>query len=65
VEGVGTAVAPTSGLTFCYTIWAIVAEAVAQMLARGLRPHVYRSVNLPDGEDFNARAEAAYRETGV
>jgi uncharacterized phosphosugar-binding protein len=65
VEGVDTAVAPTSGLAFCYTIWAIVAEAVAQMLARGLHPHVYRSVNLPDGEEFNARAEAAYRETGT
>jgi uncharacterized phosphosugar-binding protein len=35
------------------------------MIARGLHPHVYRSVNLPDGEEFNARAEVGYRETGV
>jgi len=65
VAGVDTAVAPTSGVAFCYIIWALVAEAVARMVARGLRPHVYRSVNLPDGEEFNARAEQAYRETGV
>jgi uncharacterized phosphosugar-binding protein len=65
VEGVDTGVAPTSGVAFCYIIWAIVSEAVAQMIARGLHPHVYRSVNLPDGEEFNARAEAGYRETGV
>jgi uncharacterized phosphosugar-binding protein len=65
VEGVDTGVAPTSGVAFCYIIWAIVAEAAAQMVARGLHPHVYRSVNLPDGEEFNARAVAAYRETGV
>ncbi len=65
VEGVGTAVAPTSGVTFCYIVWAIMAEAISQIQARGLAPHVYRSVNLPDGEEFNTRAEAAYRETGV
>jgi uncharacterized phosphosugar-binding protein len=65
VEGVDTGVAPTSGVAFCYIIWAVVAEAVARMRARGLHPHVYRSVNLPDGEQFNARAEAEYRETGV
>ncbi len=65
VEGVDTGVAPSSGLAFCYIIWAIVAEATAQMVARGLRPHVYRSINQPGGEEFNARAEAAYGETGV
>jgi uncharacterized phosphosugar-binding protein len=65
VEGVGTGVAPSSGVAFCYLIWAVTSEAVAQMLARGVEPHVYRSVNLPDGEAFNERAEAAYRETGA
>ncbi len=65
VEGLDTRVIPTSGLTFCYIIWALVAEVIAQVQARGLRPHVYRSVNLPDGEAFNARAEAEYRETGI
>jgi uncharacterized phosphosugar-binding protein len=65
VEGVDAKVAPTSGLTFCYIIWALVSEAVAQMTARNLKPHIYMSVNLPQGADFNARAEAAYRETGI
>jgi uncharacterized phosphosugar-binding protein len=65
VEGVDAKVAPTSGLTFCYIIWALVSEAVAQMAARGLKPHIYMSVNLPEGADFNARAEAEYRNTAV
>ncbi len=65
MEGVDTGVAPSSGVAFCYLIWALVSEAVTGMLARGLRPHIYRSVNLPDGEQFNLAAEAAYRETGV
>jgi len=65
VEGLDTAMAPTSGVAFCYIIWAVVAEAVARMLARGIQPHVYRSVNLPGGEEFNTHAEAAYRETGI
>lgn len=65
MEGLGTKAIPTSGLTFCYIIWALAAEAIAQMQARGLKPHVYRSVNLPDGEAYNARVEAEYRETGV
>jgi uncharacterized phosphosugar-binding protein len=65
IEGLGAKAIPTSGLTFCYIIWALTAEAIAQMLARGLKPHVYRSVNLPDGEEVNKQAEAEYRETGV
>jgi len=65
MEGVDTGVAPSSGVAFCYIIWALISEAVAGMLARGLTPHIYRSVNLPDGDAFNALAEAGYRETGV
>jgi len=65
MEGVDTGVAPSSGVAFCYIIWALVSEAVARMLARGLRPHIYRSINLPGGESFNLAAEAAYRETGI
>lgn len=65
VEGLDTKAIPTSGLAFCYIVWALTAEVISQLLARGLTPHVYRSVNLPDGEAFNARAEAEYRETGI
>ncbi len=61
MEGLFTRAIPTSGLAFCYIIWALAAEAIVQMQARGLAPHVYRSVNLPDGEEFNARAEAEYQ----
>ena len=65
VEGIDTGVAPTSGVAFCYIVWALVSEAVVRMLARGLEPHVYRSINLPDGDEFNRRSEVAYHETGL
>jgi len=65
IEGMDAKVAPTSGVTFCYIIWALTCEAVDQMLARGLKPHVYQSINRPGGEEFNARAEAEYEKTGV
>ena len=65
MEGVDTRVAPTSGVAFCFIIWALISEAVARMTSRGLKPHVYRSINLPGGAEFNARAEAEYRETGI
>ncbi len=65
MEGLDTKVAPTSGVTFCYIIWALTCEAVDQMLARGLKPHIYQSINRPGGEEFNARAEVEYEKTGV
>jgi uncharacterized phosphosugar-binding protein len=56
---------PTSGVALCYLLWAIAAQVIAELLSRGLTPHVYRSINTDGGEEFNARAEAEYRESGI
>ena len=64
VEGVDAPVGPTSGLGFVYIFWALVAEVVQRLAERGLKPHAYRSVNRPGGEEFNAAARAEYEKTG-
>ncbi len=63
--GLGTPVCPLSGLLNVAAVWALEAETIDALLRRGIRPAVYRSVNLPDGFAWNDRAEAQYRERGI
>ncbi len=65
VEGLDTRFGPTSGIAAAAIIWMLGAAVVEKLLARGLKPHVYKSVNLEGGAEFNAQAEAEFRETGV
>lgn len=52
VEGVDYAICPASGMGAAAIMWAIMAGLVEEMLARGLKPSVYPSVNRPDGWDL-------------
>ena len=52
VEGLDYAICPASGLGAATIMWAIMAGLVEEMLARGLKPSVYPSVNRPDGWDL-------------
>ena len=52
VEGLDYAICPASGLGAAAIMWAIMAGLVEEMLARGLKPSVYPSVNRPDGWDL-------------
>jgi uncharacterized phosphosugar-binding protein len=65
VEGVRTPICPLSGLLNTATVWALVAATTDALVARGIEPAIYRSVNLPDGFAFNAEAERRYRERGI
>jgi uncharacterized phosphosugar-binding protein len=65
VEGLSTPIAPLSGLLNVAAVWALEAATVEALLARGIRPAVYRSVNLSDGFTFNERAERECRERGI
>lgn len=65
MEGVDTRVAPTSGVAGCYIMWAITCELVKNLTERNLKPSIYRSINLPDGEAYNAQARKRYEETGI
>lgn len=49
VEGLDYDICPASGLGAATTLWAVVAGIVEEMLARGLKPTVFPSVNRPDG----------------
>jgi uncharacterized phosphosugar-binding protein len=65
IDGLETRAGPTSGVAGCYIIWALTCEVVHQLVERGLCPSIYKSVNLPDGEEFNERVREQYLETGL
>lgn len=49
VEGLDYPACPASGLGAAITLWAMTAGIIEEMLARGLKPTVFPSVNRPDG----------------
>lgn len=61
VEGYGVPVGPTSTMVDAYVAHRMVMEAVAAMLERGLEPPIFRSANLPGGDEFNAALIQRYR----
>ena len=64
VEGVDYAICPASGLGAATIMWAIMAGLVEEMLARGLKPSVYPSVNRPDGWDLLSQIYADALQKG-
>lgn len=64
VEGLEYAICPASGVSAAVLMWAVVAGIVEEMLARGLAPSVYASVNRPDGWKLLAEVEAEARRKG-
>ncbi|MCX7597680.1 MAG: sugar isomerase domain-containing protein [Armatimonadetes bacterium] len=64
VEGLAVPVFPLSGIANIICCWLIVAGVIENLLARGLQPHVYLSVNREDGEAFNAEQLAEYNRLG-
>lgn len=63
--GIGTPVGATSGVLTTVALWSLTCQIVEELVARGVTPSVYRSVNEPDGFAFNSEAEARYRREGV
>lgn len=61
VEGYEVAVAPTSTIVDAFIAHRMVMEAVAEMKKRGLEPPIFRSANLPGGDEFNAKLLERYR----
>lgn len=65
IPGIETAAVPSSGLGFVLLTWSLLAEVMRNLVDLGITPQVFKSVNLPEGPDFNARARKAYEEKGV
>lgn len=64
VEGLDAGICPASGIAAACIMWAISAGIVEHLLANGITPTVYKSVNAPGGpEDVKARQER-YKEKG-
>lgn len=60
IDGFDVPVAPTSTQVDAYIAHRMVIEAVSVMVERGLEPPIYRSANLPGGDEFNARLIKRY-----
>jgi uncharacterized phosphosugar-binding protein len=63
LEGLDTAVGPTSGVALAAAAWAILVDAAERLLDRGLTPIVYRSVQVPGGEALFHERKAGYERT--
>jgi uncharacterized phosphosugar-binding protein len=61
VPGFGVPVAPTSTMIDAYIAHRMVMEAVAEMVRRGLEPPIFRSANLPGGDQYNAALLKRYK----
>lgn len=58
VEGLDYPICPASGLGAATVLWAVTAGIVEELLAQGLKPTIYPSVNRPDGRALVAQVEA-------
>ncbi len=65
VPGLAEKVLPSSGVSAALMAWCLVGEVVEHLLARGIEPTVFRSINYPDGPERYRAAVARYREEGI
>jgi len=63
LDGLDTPVGPTSGVALVAAAWAILVDAAERLLDRDLTPIVYRSVQIPGGEQLFHERKAAYERT--
>lgn len=64
VTGLEYPVCPASGIGAATLMWAVVAGIIDEMLAQGLRPTVFPSVNRPDGPTLVSRVAAEALDKG-
>ena len=64
VDGLDYPVIPASGFGAVTLLWGVVADTVETMLAQGLKPSVYPSVNRPNGPALVAQVDAEAMEKG-
>lgn len=58
VEGLDYPICPASGLGAATVLWAVSAGIIENMLARGLKPTVFPSINRPEGRTLVSQVEA-------
>lgn len=65
IPGLDRPVGAVSGIVGATLVWAVSVEAVALLVADGLIPSVYTSINLPNGSEAVATVQARYAEEGL
>ncbi|MCX7795368.1 MAG: sugar isomerase domain-containing protein [bacterium] len=58
-------ICPTSGISGIFILWLLIADVIELLLERGIKPHVYKSINFDDAKEFNERELAEYKKTGI
>lgn len=64
VPELGLSVCPASGLSAATIMWAITAQVIDNLLALGIKPTVYKSINFPGSAEYNEAELKRYAETG-
>ncbi len=64
VEGLDAKVCPASGICAAVIMWAVVAGTIENLLAKGITPTVYKSVNAPGGPEDVSERQKRYKELG-
>lgn len=65
VAGIRNRFGPVSGLGAAYAMWLVSAHVIEGLIARGLEPTVFKSINQPDGTDNYQQMCDQYAKTGV
>ena len=60
IEGLSTPLCPISGIVDFYIIHRLEIETVKNLLALGIDPPIWRSANVPGGDEYNAKYVAKY-----
>ncbi|NLM77555.1 MAG: sugar isomerase domain-containing protein [Ruminococcaceae bacterium] len=64
VEGLSNPFGAVSGIGAAYALWLVSAEIVEKMLALGMEPAVYLSINKPEGRENHKKMVSRYEENG-
>ncbi|MCL2056752.1 MAG: sugar isomerase domain-containing protein [Oscillospiraceae bacterium] len=64
VDGLDERFWPASGMGAVYIAWPLVMMTVEKLLARGVSPTIFRSVNVPGGPQQNKKVVERYEELG-
>jgi uncharacterized phosphosugar-binding protein len=64
IEGLDYPAIPASGFGAVTVLWGVIAGVIEMLLAQGLKPTIYPSVNRPNGPELVANVDAEALEKG-
>jgi len=64
VHNIYTKICPASGISATYIMWALTAEIIENLTVIGKIPSVLKSVNLPEGKEYNDKIQENYQKNG-